>query len=892
MFTKHFTNPIEYENATLQDKINRSHIEHKENLQKYVRNLNQCKYKEVLFAMEKKGTNFKYKDGTWVFNELKLICVFKIVNRKLNKHAKEQQKLKRIDKYLYQAISYIHEWSMDLNKSDVDYQIQKDMIIRFNLQLIYTQALMCYNSQQIADTIVMLSIGKRLIDYFCETCQNADALAYMQKILIFLSTFLILDNNYQTAKIYLSNSLKISIKELSIRLEGDTEFDVKTLPKKPYRKLEKVFLNIVIGFYQRGVCEENLGNLLLTIENYRQAKWFGENFLQLNFGKSLNKFISSIEKKAMNYYKWFEELRNTNYISEIKLVEKQKEYAEINLDAKNFNYAKRYASIACSKIREVEGLDYEKKTSHKINDLLSTINLCNTLLSKEFTKFIRENPGFEVMLLDKQVCEKISKRIVEIRSEKNTNENYFRKRLSITKNNSILDMSQMNKQPDGYIIHNTDPIITIDEESFQNYNKNKKKNSQQIQPPENSPIRSQTELDEINEKFKQRLKLTSAQEKKISTTIESHASVPTFATTSINTNRDLISELSGSGMKKIVVNRNLDCELLEYGWKNVKSIHFNEVSGVLKSDRQISSKNKSQFDRVESAKDQSKPTFGSLLGSKFSSVKNFKSKTHQKDLLAIKPINNFALTEEAKVLERMKKKSILKEKKKRASSPVIRYKYDKCVFDKRLHQRKCYFTGISNKEIKFQKSLLNLKTFEKILVIKPENEYNIMRDVKVLSRRYFRTSPDKAVKEKDPPKIDPVKWQKVLEEKRKEKIMNKVINGLSHKAIIEYNNYTNDKKKELENLKNELTGYDSQPIIESKAQRESNTRKVEDSLNRDIAFLNELENLTEKDFINKHNKKKRKSVTSNLLKTKSERKTSENFIRGETIKEIQYIDSD
>jgi len=263
-----------------------------------------------------------------------------------------------------------------------------------------------------------------------------------------------------------------------------------------------------------------------------------------------------------------------------------------------------------------------------------------------------------------------------------------------------------------------------------------------------------------------------------------------------------------------------------------------------------------------------------LLMSKASSTTNYfgtiQDYQHNRDILKTEPGTIPPITPR-------NKKQILKDKIKNYS-PVTNYNYDKYIFDKKLHKKRDYLTHVSNKEIKFQKSILNLKTFEKIYISKPMDEYEILRDVKVLDRKFFRTNYNIET-DPDALKNELFKKQNVLEEKKLDQLRNKVLSSLNPKALVEYMKLTDEQRIEKEKEKNKLITQDSQFYSEN---IEKNNYDSINHLNKDITFLQTLENITEKDF-NPKKKKKQRPFTGkpNMgFTTRTEKKLGEQFVRG------------
>lgn len=97
-------------------------------------------------------------------------------------------------------------------------------------------------------------------------------------------------------------------------------------------------LFFVFSKIRRGVCEENLGELLQAIESYKQANWFAFKYLK-EYNPAITQFLFDVEKRTVNYNKLILNMRGTDY----KIAQNEKESQQ---------KTKKYFN---------EEIDYEKK---------------------------------------------------------------------------------------------------------------------------------------------------------------------------------------------------------------------------------------------------------------------------------------------------------------------------------------------------------------------------------------------------------------------------------------------------------------------------------------------------------------------------------------------------
>ena len=101
-------------------------------------------------------------------------------------------------------------------------------------------------------------------DYFISNCfkgtmyiyshgekYSPDSHFFSASILIFLSSLFIISDNFGTAKKYIINCLKLSCKELELRLEINQSFsliDLNEYKENEQKKINKIIFNIAICF--------------------------------------------------------------------------------------------------------------------------------------------------------------------------------------------------------------------------------------------------------------------------------------------------------------------------------------------------------------------------------------------------------------------------------------------------------------------------------------------------------------------------------------------------------------------------------------------------------------------------------------------------------------------
>jgi hypothetical protein len=422
-------------------------------LQDLKMSLSKCKYRKVLDDIQQKEPLFKEEGANglilnyWKLNELKIKSMFKIVFKKLLKYETMNinTRVKNIESWLLKIDSELKIIMAYYLNPDPDHDSNNEELIEIIVQLLlenyYLFALFCKHEKLIPDCTALLALCERLIKQYIEISNDPHTLNIAQKVLLFLSSLLIADSDYETAKSYQSRILNYAFRELYIRSEEEGIcFDSISNHEQYY--LNKTFTNIVLAFYHRGVCEENLENIVKAIEAYKQSKWFSMRFIKSEIPE-LAQFIFDVEKRAMNYHLLIKSAHEKE-AEFIKMKKLKKGIADIAMNSghntkgkhfKTYSYNDEniisspkleHAKNVVEKLKMPPELEYslnspsykKEKKSENIKHILSEVNLVDNLLSDDFKDIVKDFKKIEVFKLDKELQEKLQKRLNLIRVEK------------------------------------------------------------------------------------------------------------------------------------------------------------------------------------------------------------------------------------------------------------------------------------------------------------------------------------------------------------------------------------------------------------------------------------------------------------------------------------------
>lgn len=411
--------------------------------------MSKCKYRKTLEDIISREEMFHDMEIFWKLKKYKIKCMLKILQKKMfNSEAPQNFKSKSIDLWTIKIESELESWIGNLNflkttENNEQYEQQIEILMHLFLEELYLQAEFKLFLKKQLEVLAILSLGERIVNIFCDFSRSAEFLQSAQKINLFISSMLISDNDFISAKLCQVNSINLSFKELFLRIDLEEGIFYDNLSKTNQHFLNKIFTNLIIAFYQRGVCDENLGNLHTAIESYKQAVWFSNKFIKFH-NPEISQFLSDIEIKSKDYHKLIKKIiekistiefkENSNKVENKNKIYSTKENEIIkNSNLENEANSKIKKILESIKHPEFEFIEDDKK-SENIKAILSTVNLLNNFSSDKFKDLLKNLPNENLQTLDKNLIDKIQKILNDIRAEKIFSElNKKKKKLKNTK---------------------------------------------------------------------------------------------------------------------------------------------------------------------------------------------------------------------------------------------------------------------------------------------------------------------------------------------------------------------------------------------------------------------------------------------------------------------------
>ena len=149
--------------------------------------------------------------------------------------------------------------------------------------------------------ISICSLGMRLIMRTFHFFKSPDTFELSGELLLYLSSLLIAEQNYQSAKNILNQSIKLSYMSMELKLfKNGINYKLFNLKqyKTEYPQLSKLFFNLSVSFYQLGICYEQDGDPYYAYYAMKTSKFFG-NILKIPKFELFSDFIKKIENRLL-----------------------------------------------------------------------------------------------------------------------------------------------------------------------------------------------------------------------------------------------------------------------------------------------------------------------------------------------------------------------------------------------------------------------------------------------------------------------------------------------------------------------------------------------------------------------------------------------------------------
>ena len=465
-------------------------------------------FRQTLKEIEEK--KYKYeslKNESWKFRIIKAKAILNIIKIKMRKYSTEiiiENSPQNVSlKFWYNQIFFtleelILEFRYDIN-DHIDYSSKKiiepvQTIIQYHLEFIYYLCLFSIKSNEVIPLTSYLSIVERFIP-FIPFFSKIKLLNLYQNILLLKIKLLIQNFDFHSAFDNIKLVFKLCFREMHLYMDIDSEIiinynnSLNNKKKNPNKELVGFYIiiqKIILAFFLRGVACEHLGYFKKSVEAYRQCWWFSNKFM-IDYNKELFKYFRNLEKKYINYTEIFEDIYKQfchkknleNLNNEKKKFFKKKyvitsyknsRYKGTNLSTQKLPLINK-SNISCKsmiidsphKKEKLEillsniGDNLYKEEENRNNSIfkkytkncfvLSTVNMIDNLLSKDFKHVLKKMDKVEVTKPNEEINHLINWTINIKRQKdfKNIYKNEIKKKLE-KRNNSCTEFTYLNKK--------------------------------------------------------------------------------------------------------------------------------------------------------------------------------------------------------------------------------------------------------------------------------------------------------------------------------------------------------------------------------------------------------------------------------------------------------------
>ena len=433
----------------------------------FYENLSKRYYKKTIKEIDSliKNQDIDWYGKAWKFHILKIRAQLKIIKKKIEKYlivhfekAKSKYKINSIKKYFKHVLEnlnlFIEKYSASKDNEDI---IKVDNLLHCYFEYIY---LYCLFNKKLGKTKEIISYLSLLIRLYNETkliFKSERTLSHLERCLILFCQILISNHDYLSAINYINIITKICLEHLVYNVEDLSEgvfIDDKNRPviikkkkdniilslkeqeiemEKSYgdKNIKKIIVNLIILFYYRGICYENMGKINYSIKSYYQIIWLNNKFFYHSLQKSSLLFQNTLEKSIELKYILDYVMRRIRFYDRIsfflkrQLEKKEKKENEKDIMYKNlFNSDKliklenKLLNLNINEVDTINRFDIKKNIKEPNgrkregvykNIFMSDTRLLNSYLREDFRHIIDNMSKIKILDIDITTREKMQK---------------------------------------------------------------------------------------------------------------------------------------------------------------------------------------------------------------------------------------------------------------------------------------------------------------------------------------------------------------------------------------------------------------------------------------------------------------------------------------------------
>ena len=684
-------NSIDNKNKVNIDEIKE---EYSEWLKSLVRFMSSCNYRKVLMDINKREKDFKVLDifELWKYKIIKTKAIFKIIRRKFTKYKTEIQKenpvrISSVEFWFNQVYFTLEELTTtfikNVENNNIDLDSRKmvypvQSILEVYLELIFLLTKYCYLKTDVVPEILSyISIVTNLFVPYMSFLYHNKGIYFLQNLLLLRAKLYLQNKNYLQSLETQKIVIKLCFRDLI--LSSDSDRVVRNLHLRKYisKKMYNNLVNYLLALYLRGVAYEHLGNRRFSTQSYSTSKLVYDKYLSRNNEKFGN-FLNKLD---------YESKLNLEICNDVKIIIKKRN------DMKKKKASKKKLKSSFIRFRDYKSSKYEEKKEKNYNDKYN--------LNKN-RSVVNENFPYKKIIRPKKVIKRIKNHSRVAKLEKylsHVGENLYIEEENM--NNNLISKYTKSK----YILSTITMIDNLLSKDFQGVLM-KMDNIEITKPKE--------EIKSMIEKI-----ILSKRVKLFNSSIENKNRVRS-AYTIYRKNNNMMNEnektmdVKSSTIKDSIINNNSSFKKLPYFRNDKKDSGFNTCSS-----REFKPKNKLSISQMVSGD------------------YKFKNRLLKESITK----NN----ESAKEIHYRLKSSIERGYEKNHYNnnygQIIKYPMDRGNFSKNQIKKKRFLDKLLDKELDFQKQLLNSKINEnkdiseidyfnqKSAFISAERDFDIMLNV-------------------------------------------------------------------------------------------------------------------------------------------------------------------
>lgn len=391
-------------------------------------------YKKILKTIILKADkDEKFNLLEWKLLHLRTSTLQKILEKKISYYYKSS-KIPHFSEYIQKINNDINNWlsfTQELKNQNEIIFIDSfvELIIFFLLQNVITLSKNYIYSGHIKDAIGILSLGIGLFNKGFYFIKSPDSYCLGGEIFLSLSSFMIAEENFNTAKTFISICIKFCFLSLEIKLfKNGNNYKLFNLMdyKNELSHFSKIFFNLSVAFYQLGICYEHESDSYNAFYAVKTSKIFGEIIENEDFELFVD-LVKDIETRLLMRNRiilFFEKNVKKEEIEE-KTRQIKKEYNKLfdqeEKKRQKFRRIKKY--IENLKLIDID--DEEPDLFNKVgckpmneNVLKTTkqMHLLNCLMSNDFKELVIKMNKLEINKLEKDTINKIQKKIIALKN--------------------------------------------------------------------------------------------------------------------------------------------------------------------------------------------------------------------------------------------------------------------------------------------------------------------------------------------------------------------------------------------------------------------------------------------------------------------------------------------